>query len=279
MNHFSGLKDNGYAEVKYPADLRRAVEEAAQKWENFCTLPNEVKLSFEYKDTGRTDSAGYELKESSGSTVDQKENFHYTKNEGQRLAKVEVPGESHPIVREFLNSADQILDAVTPTIEAFAKDLEENGKMENFSNEVMDSRDKWILRFLHYFPSNEENASIASPHPDRSGFTLHLYQDLGGLEYYWNDKWEKLPLSEESTIILGGMQLQFRSKSQILAAYHQVVANKEAMQNGRFSAVLFIPLIDTPNYDKQKKGRLQDQEIGFNYNLPMEKLEEYFFKP
>jgi len=57
-----------------------------------------------------------------------------------------------------------------------------------------------------------------------------------------------------------------------------VVANPETSEAGRYSAVCFIQFKNTPKYDKETHGRLQEKKPGFNYDLSHEEFSKLFKK-
>ncbi len=87
-----------------------------------------------------------------------------------------------------------------------------------------------------------------------------------------------MPVSESRTVIIPAMQLQLRSKGKLRALWHRVVATPETAKAGRYSAVCFVQLKNTSKYDKEKWGRLQEMEEGFNYNMSPQEFAKFFKK-
>ncbi len=138
----------------------------------------------------------------------------------------------------------------------------------------------WFVRFLHYFGGRKEGDEIATPHVDKSGFTLHLYESDPGLQYLdFAKQWRDMPVSLGETAIIPGMRLQYRSQNRLKAIYHRVIATEKVAQQGRFSVVCFIHLKNTPEYNKQKAGRLQEFPPGFNYDMPFSEFSKLFISP
>jgi len=85
-----------------------------------------------------------------------------------------------------------------------------------------------------------------------------------------------MPVSGGETAIIPGMRLQYRSGNKLKAIYHRVVATEKTAKEGRFSVVCFVHLKNTPEYNKQKAGRLQEFMPGFNYDMPFEEFKKLF---
>ncbi len=80
------------------------------------------------------------------------------------------------------------------------------------------------------------------------------------------------------TAIIPSMQMQLRSKGELRALTHRVIANPETAVNGRYSAVCFVQFKKTPKYDKDTHGRLQEKSPGFNYGLSHDDFSKLFKK-
>jgi isopenicillin N synthase-like dioxygenase len=147
--------------------------------------------------------------------------------------------------------------------------------LENFSRDVMDNKQNWKFRYLHYFPS-ESGAPIAHPHADRGGFTLHLHESHPGAQYLdFRGKWRPLPVSKNETIIFPSIMLQQRSKSRLKALCHQVLATPEAAREGRYSMVAFVDFLSDVRFN-DREYRMQDLDPGFNYALSENEFSKYF---
>lgn len=267
------LSQHGLINVDYPEPLREAVTNAVRSWKEFCSLPKEEKCAFTFLEDSHGDGAGYELKEDRESSRDLKENFHVTLFQHDRLAKI-ADKRSFP----FLHDAKVLLDQMEPLILQFAADVESEYDVPGLLKEVQESKQYWILRYLHYFGNQPIGTDIAAPHTDKGGFTLHLYESDDGLQHYCINmrRWEPMPVSREQTVIIPGLQLQLRSEGQLKALYHRVVATHETARHGRFSMVCFITFDSTPKYNKKGKGTTHSHELGFNYSLPNEEFATYF---
>jgi hypothetical protein len=244
----------------------------------FCTLPVDVKKSLPY--SNNTDGVGYEYKDGTGISGDRKENFDITTSGKEWLENNKILGKE-PIVLDFLSSSMSLVDLTVPLILDFARKCEDQFGLVGFYDEVLASKGGFFFRFIHYFPASENGGKVgeetAQTHVDQSGFTLHLFESDKGLEFLTYDKkWIPMPVGSKETVIIPSMQLQLRSAGELRALAHRVVANEQTEKDGRYSAVCFIQLKNTPKYDKDKWGRLQEMIPGFNYGLSHEEFSKFF---
>ena len=103
-----------------------------------------------------------------------------------------------------------------------------------------------------------------------------LGSDPGLQHFTFEKEWEDMPVSSGETVIIPGMRLQYRSHNELKAVYHRVVATKETARTGRFSIVCFIHPKNTAQYNKEKAGRLQEFQPGFNYEMSFEEFAKLF---
>lgn len=264
------LQTRGFVTYPYPADLRQAVRLAVSSWRSFCDLPPSAKQQFSYSNSSA--GVGYEYKDGGGKSVDRKENFDITR---ASLAEPGIDG----VAEHFIKHATTLVQEVKPLILNFARQCEEVFGLEDFVREVEASEDLFFIRFIHYFGDREVGQETASAHADQCGFTLHLFESAPGLQYLSHDgQWSDMPVSEGETVIIPAMQLQLRSQGALKALCHRVVATEATNVTGRYSAVCFVQLNNTPVYDKEKHGRLQEKAPGFNYTLPHAEFAELFKK-
>lgn len=268
------IATKGHITLEYPANLRKAVEETNALWEKFCDLPEEIKSSLVY--SNNSDGVGYELKNGIGKNADRKENFDIT-IAGEKWLIDNLGKIDDPIALDFLRSAISLVDIMKDTVFDFALYLEQEYGIQEFHNEVRDSKDSFFVRFIHYFGNRIDGEEIASAHTDQSGFTFHLYENEPGLQSLnFGGIWEDMPVSSGETVIIPSMQLQLRSKGKLKALCHRVVATDITSKTGRYSSVCFVQLKNTPKYDKEKHGRLQEKTPGFNYDIPNEEFQKLF---
>lgn len=264
------LKTKGFVSIAYPSELRVAVERAESSWREFCELPVETKKVFSYSNSGA--GVGYEIKDGSGPAGDIKENFDVAIG-GLNWLRVQLQKYENPFVRDFVNDAIALVKVMTPFIVDFASQAEKTFGLKDFKKEIVGGSDAFFVRFIHYPPQKNQGEATAQAHPDQSGFTFHLFESAPGLECLTYDgKWIPMPVSEEETVIIPDMQMQLRSGGVLRALWHRVVATAETAIEGRYSAVSFIQFKDTPKYDKDKHGRLQEKPEGFNYNMSYEEF-------
>ncbi|MES2213591.1 MAG: 2OG-Fe(II) oxygenase family protein [Patescibacteria group bacterium] len=270
----SDLQKKGYVAFPYPMDLRSAVDETAKLWKKFCALPLETKLSLPY--SNNTAGVGYELKEGVGNKADKKENFDVTLA-GIEWLETHIKSLGNHEALEFVEKAIGLLAPLKPIIYAFAQEVEREFGLAGFTDEVSASENSFFIRFIHCFGGREVGEVITAGHPDQSGFTPHLFESSPGLQCLnYDGVWEPMPVSRGETVIIPDMQMQLRSDGKLRALWHRVVATTETAEIGRYSAVCFIQLKNTPKYNKEQWGRLQEMEEGFNYNMKPEEFAKFF---
>ncbi|HEX4103997.1 MAG TPA: 2OG-Fe(II) oxygenase family protein, partial [Candidatus Paceibacterota bacterium] len=215
-------------------------------------------------------------KEQKGLSLDLKENFHVTLRETKRLVTLSK-NVAVPQATRFIDEADRLIDLAAPVIQEFARGLSKALSLPTFESEVMEGQQSWIFRYIHYFGGRSVGDQTATPHADKSGFTLHLFESGPGLEYLdLSKQWQPMPVSDGQTAIISGMQLQFASGNATKALCHRVVATDESADSGRYSIVCFVPLAKTKAYNKNGIGRLQEFSPGFNYDMPFGEFQKLF---
>ncbi|CAN5761872.1 hypothetical protein BH11PAT2_BH11PAT2_02960 [soil metagenome] len=219
---------------------------------------------------------GYELKKEPGDKLDQKKNFHLRfRVKDELLATAASIGSSE--IREFVEAGLALPQLIAPLLANFAHSMEKEFNMTGFAEDVAQTTPSLLLRFLHYFGDQAPGKEIASPHVDKGGFTLHLYESDKGVEQLTFDgAWVPVPVSHEQTVIFPALGLQYRLKSEVKAMCHKVVATPESAQHGRYSAVCFVDFRNNVPWDKEKYGRQQDMPLGFNYTMPWEEFKTHF---
>ncbi len=274
------LKTNGFMSVTYPPTLRTAVSDAVVSWKAFCALPLEVKAQLPY--SNNTAGVGYEMKDGSGPKGDRKENFDVALGGREWLLKNVVKQDNSSVLK-FINDAISLVTVIKPLIVEFAREVEKEFGLEGFQEEVAGSEDSYFIRFIHNFEGAISGEVITSAHPDQSGFTPHLFESHPGLQCMSLDeslpteeRWIDMPVSQGQTVIIPSMQMQLRSGGELKALCHRVVANGVTAKEGRYSAVCFVQLKNTPKYDKATHGRLQEKVEGFNYKMLHDKFAKLF---
>jgi len=267
----SDLQTFGFASVDYPVWLTGLVTSLMRSWKKFCELPTNTKSLFTYSgDMG----SGYEFKNEAGEGRDRKENFHFTIEDMTRHFEIMV---ENNINSDLVSNAQAILCSIRSPILKFAETLGQELNLPGLDTEAYMSWQKWFLRCLHYFGGRIPEEVIASHHADKAGFTAYLGESCTGVQYLdWNKEWKDMPVRPGKMIITPNMQLQYKTKGKLTALYHRVVATEESKVAGRDSIVCFIPFLHTPQYNKERYGRMQDLPLGFNYGLSRRKFAKYF---
>ncbi|MBI3459017.1 hypothetical protein HY061_02020 [Candidatus Azambacteria bacterium] len=269
------LKDEfrkyGFATIDYPSGIRERVKQVMESWQNFCNLPIEIKSCLSY--SKKTDT-GYEFKDKIGATKDLKENFHLTLHELPKILKL---AKKYDIDQSFIREAGSLLKEIQILFYKFSRLIEKEFNLINIENELYESRNKWLIRCLHYFPGSLLGQIIASHHVDKLGLTMYLGETTPGIQYYSkNDKWKNMPILSGKTIITPNLQMQYKTQGEIKGLYHRVIANKESSQNGRYAIVCFADFLQTPQYNKEKYGRTQDLPLAFNYGMDHKEFSKFF---
>lgn len=268
------FKTEGAVTVPYSPTLRKAVEAMEESWRAFCALPLEQKKLFPY--SGESAGVGYEYKDTPGATLDLKENFHLTLGRyGWLMQAARATGLPEAVM--LVERCRDVALELQPEVEQFARDAEAACDIPDFAKEVAGSSDIYYVRLIHYFGDRTTGDETATAHCDKSGFTFHLYEDTPGLERLTYDgAWVPMHVSPGETQVIPNMQLQYRTGGAIKATCHRVVATEASAKTGRYAAVCFVMLKDTPRYNKRAAGRLQEREPGFNYTCPPDEFAKLF---
>jgi isopenicillin N synthase-like dioxygenase len=184
-----------------------------------------------------------------------------------------LPKHQEEIVSHLTEVSVQIITMSLPLITSFLNDAEKRTGQEDLTQDALSAQDHYVLRYLHYFPSSDTQEEIAAAHCDIGGFTLHLAQDIPGLQFLHADGfWKDVVFDGNKTIIFPGIGMQYRTKGQIKATCHRVVSNAESREIGRYSSVLFANWSTGGRWNKEKYGGLSEQTPGFNYDLSHEEM-------
>lgn len=272
----SDLKKDGFINIQYPESVRKSVEGTSVAWKKFCTAETTVKESFHYSEVAE---AGYEFKGVVGVGKDLKENFHMTPKSISNLEGIAAKTGNQDATN-FIISGKKLFEDTYEFVKDVLLKIEEESGIVGLAERGLRLQGDWIIRFLHYLPGMPVGNEIAATHPDKGSVTLHLYESDGGLQYFWDGVWKDMPVSSEYTASIGGMGLQYATECQVKATNHRVIATENTSKEGRYSIVMFIPVADVPEYDKERYGRTQDvilkEGVGFNYNLTFPEFKEYF---
>ena len=268
------LQNQGFVTLTYPPDLRDAVVKAVDSWKKFCELPAMIKEQLPY--SNNADGVGYEMKRGVGNMADRKENFDVT-TAGEGWLRERVGKLGSPEAEAFVADAVGLVACMKPTVLKFAKEAETFYGLTGFVDEVDQSEDAFFVRFIHYAGERRVGEETAVAHTDQSGFTFHLFESAPGLQCLTYDGiWINMPVSAGETVIIPSMQMQLRSAGKLTALCHRVIATDYTATHGRYSAVCFVQLKNTPKYDKEMHGRLQEKKAGFNYGMAPQDFAKLF---
>jgi len=122
-----------------------------------------------------------------------------------------------------------------------------NNKMD-YLNITQSGEDISIMRLFHYFPFSSKSSEIenemicSSPHTDWGFLTVILQDNVGGLQFLFNNKWINVPVVENGLIINAGDYLRIVSKNRYVSPIHRVICPISGIRN---SFVFFF----YPKYD------------------------------
>ncbi len=259
------LDQFGYGIIDYPESLKNMVSKLMEDFRSFCGQTLEHKQDLSYKN-----SMGYENRDRviNPESIDHKESF-YIKS-GYEIPESFLPSK---IDEAFLSSCKHLFDEAFPLIEGTAGIF---SKIANVDLKQYFDKSALTLRAIHYYP--DANTEIAHHHVDRGGQTYHLFESTGGLEAYWQEKWNKIIFDKNQMIYFPCIQAQYASKCKLRGLCHRVVSNNDSIQHGRYSLVLFIDYNKLPyKYSMSKKGPIEKAFVpGQNYAMPFSELENYF---
>lgn len=269
------LKTEGVAMMTYTPELKEKVRSAASLWQSFCELPLEQKQLLPANSNGA--GSGYEYKDGNGHHADRKENFDVASSHQTHL-KALLEQSLGDTERAFVRSALDLTKEMTPLANRFAEQAEAEFNLPGFTEKVANSSDTIFIRFLHYFGDRAESDIIAEPHTDQSGFTFHLFETDSGCQRldYSTKQWLDMPVVDGKTAVIPAMQLQYESGGELRALTHRVIATEHTKDFGRYAIVCFVRFANSPIYDKNSHGRLQEREPGFNYELSSEEFSKLF---
>ncbi len=259
---YESLAEKLYAGVEYPKTLTDHMK-GVDLWRQFCELPQEIKSRFAFSNHQiGTKDPGYKERERQKGRED-KWYFHYTGENDTLIAKDGLSElvQNNSTLKAFFDFSQLIYKKAGDVALSIAKDLDR--KVPGIFKEVEEGRHAMVMRFLYYNPQSPTDMSLADPHVDRSGYTLHLYESHPGLELMnLEERWIPAPMGEGHTIVFGGYQLEKKSKGEIRATWHRV--NRISGVNdrsSRTSIVFFVPFLKSPSYPKDE--RLQKLTPGY----------------
>lgn len=270
-------------QVKYPDELQAKVKEAVEGFEEFLTLDPDTQDVFTISD--RFNGFGVERKmgdgsDASGGSHDVKLNFDTTRAgiESLEAAANSIKGANGKIAQGFIKSIASLAEYAQTAISDVGALIEKRSGAQGFHTLAKESASDAYFRFLHYPADVPVGSIVGEPHPDNSGFTLHLYESTDGCEWLDGDKttWHPMPVNEGYATSFASMQTQLVTGGEIDALWHRIVANEATHTVGRIAVVCFVSLKDTPKYDRKSHGRLQAFETGSTYGLHPEQFNNLF---
>lgn len=267
------LIPDGVEMYSYPASIQAHVTTAAKAWQDFLALDQNTKDLFAA--TSLQFAIGYEKKgDGQRESKDIKENFDINRESLKKLADLT---HSNNVAAHLIVTAENLFDDLEQLIAQNGQHLEKTYSLPGFAEETAASAGSAFVRFL-YYPPTPAGTIIGEPHVDHSGFTFHLYESTDGCERLdpVTRTWSPIPVSNDEAVMFAGMQLQLFSGGDVAGLCHQIISNETTAQIGRIAIVCFLPLVNTPAYDRKTHGRLQEKSPGFNYDMTPEKFRELF---
>lgn len=266
--HLETLAAKGVAHVPYEPELRQAVADTLQLWQDFVELPLEDKQH--YLATKASDWLGYEIKDGSGPHGDRKQNFDIS-------ASYPQPGlDQDP----FIKNSYELSVVMAQKAQQVAQEIGAQYDIDQLKTTKLEDIEAFV-RFLYYPGHRQVGDLFGEPHTDQSGMTFHLAETSDGCERLdpKTREWLPMPVDETEGLLFGAMQLQLLSNGEIPALCHRIRTNQETASVGRYAVVCFVRFLgDVPLYDKDKHGRLQERTPGFNYDLSTEEFAKLFTK-
>ena len=265
MTQLNKLQENGYIALSIEEQVHTDIQRALDAWKEFCLLPKEAKEAYIF-----SQGVGYES--SVPGRIDTKETFQLTYPYG-----VEKFATAHHFTFAEQNFFDLALYLLTLLEYDVSKIASEMSAPKELQDAILKDKHRWKMRFLHY-PSRpyQEGSLIAAPHTDKAGFTIHLIEDMGGLEIFWNDTWNAIGTGHDHIIAYPGMTMQYHTQGTAKGICHQVRMMPEIAHHSRYSVVLFIDFGNI-HYDKTTWGNTQKVfPCGENYKMPFEEYKKYF---
>jgi hypothetical protein len=142
VKNIAQLERDGFVNVSYPQDLRRAVRQVVAAWNTFCGLEQEVKTRLTY--SNGSDGVGYELKVGVGNKADRKENFDVALSWLDWL-NTQCKDLGAP-AQDFVKKAADLVALMKPIILDFAGSVEERYGVAGLRDEVDQGEGVFFVR-------------------------------------------------------------------------------------------------------------------------------------
>jgi isopenicillin N synthase-like dioxygenase len=270
---FLSLYNNLYAVVDYPQELADEVKRVALLWQDFCTLPLDVKRRCSFIAQHEDWNSGY-INRTKEAGHDNKEYYHVQPNHAQLVEQAGLTAtiRDYPVIKDFFDRSEHAVELLKDFVEEIAgriakdnphlADLQEQfikGYGENYS----------LLRFLHYTPDPDQYV-IAEPHFDIGGMTFHVYESAPGLQFMkWDNSWEDAPLLDDKTLMFNAYGLEHMSDGVLQRTWHRVIQTAGSEGNERYSGVFFVDFPNGSNWDTVKQGRAKLQPRLYEPQKPL----------
>lgn len=258
----SNLTTNGFVQIARDPKLKRQIDLVMEAWKAFYEQDIEHKNQYLM-----THAGGYELKNKTGETYDNKENMHISIDYDPKVKNMSLRDQV------LFNRARRLIRVLFDSIMNVARVFDGYGD-SNVVELFEQAKYNFILRLLHY-PSGSPDEVLASSHVDK-GITVHVTENAPGLQILWKGQWLSIEPEPDHLLAYAGMLGQYYACCAVPALDHRVINCEQTFKNGRDSAVIFIDIGDV-TYDKDKWGRTQDVfPNGENYNLNFNAFKKYF---
>lgn len=270
MNIQSTLKTTGFISLNYPLSLKMGVQDAVSAFKAFCDIPKEEKQRFS-KGVREVDF-GYmsRIADGYGGDADTKEIFKFMVSEMDDYRARLAGMANRKCALTFFNKAALLLDDVAELVEPIAWEIQGRYRLPDFVRQVMSWRYNWPFRFIRY----PADATTAQAHIDKGMFTLHLYENYGGVEYLdFNHEWQPWVFDSGKLIMFPSALLQHRSGGEVRALCHRVSPTQNSTGD-RFALVVFLDAKYGYWFDREKP--ISGFHPGFNYHIHRQAFERLF---
>lgn len=256
------LTNSGFVQIARDPKLKRQIDLVMEAWKGFYEQDIAHKQKYVMTHTG-----GYELKNKTGETYDNKENMHISLAYEPDFKSLSLED------KVLFTRAKDLIKALFNSIMNVAIVFDGYGDsdvVELFEQ----AKNNFILRLLHY-PSGSPEEILAVSHIDK-GITIHITENAPGLQILWKGQWLSIEPEPDHLLAYAGLLGQYYTCCAVPALCHRVINCDQTFKHGRDSMVMFIDIGDM-TYDKKEWGRTQDIfPAGENYNMNFNSFKNYF---
>lgn len=256
--------------VSKPEGFNEAIADSVTLWRAVCALPLPVLEAFGYvRNDEKRSGVGFEVK-LENQERDRKIDMHLMlESQELQLAQADAVDASGTF-GEFILSVERLVDAIEPAVGAYARRIGRNNGLNGFGDQVIAAKRTWMPRFLWYPPGSVAAGKIlAAAHTDKGGFTPHLYEEGGFMEYMVTkspEVWRRMESREDGIPVLPGVSLQEHTRCREIAAMHRVRADDVSVAQGRVAVVCFVDSAGMRYFNKRKYGSQQNMPFAYNYD-------------